>query len=308
MKFIILLIGTILLQSCEKKKLNEKEILEIIHSHEEYKDLELKTAFSYGYDYIDSIKSLREIINKESFNSIYEADFNHDSKKDYLVNLSYPKSKNENDIVQIFIEDDHKNTLVILSSKRGYQILNPGKQKIYDIISAKIIRHKNRDLIKLLSFKKHIDNKNDILKYDTLMIKNNQLTEFTSTNYHHIEKIVFNQNGGYAPGRIYSLTLKKDSTILHSYYYKNLKGNYFGRDNLSFKNLSKYLNDINFSNLKNRYSIDCKDCSSIEIEIIFDNGKTTNIYDYGEKGTLGLTKFYGKIDTIMDKQKWKKVN
>ncbi|MCU7613431.1 hypothetical protein N0B16_03180 [Chryseobacterium sp. GMJ5] len=308
MKFIILLIGIILLLSCEKKNLNEKEILKIIHSHDEYKDLELKTDFSYGYDYIDSIKSFREIVYKENFKPIYEADFNNDSKKDYLVNLSYSKSKNEDNIVKIFIEDDHKNTLLILSSKRGYQILNPGKQKIYDIISAKILRHKNRDLIKLLSFKKHINDRNDMLRYDTLMIKNNQLTEFTSTKNHHIEKIVFNKNGGYAPGRIYSLTLKKDSTILHSYYYKNLKGKYLGRYNLSFKNLSKYLNEINFSSLKVIYSIDCQDCSSIETEIIFDNGKTTKIYDYGEKGTLSLTKFYEKIDTIMNNQKWGKIN
>ena len=307
MKIIILLIGIILLQSCEKKKLNEKEILEIIHSHEEYKDLELKTDFSYNDDYIDSIKSFKEIINKENFKPIYEADFNNDSKKDYLVNLSYPKSKNEGNIVKIYIEEDHKNTLLLLSSKRGYQILNPGKQKVYDIISAKILHYKNQYLIKLLNFKKHTNHQDDMFQYDTLMIKKNQITEFTPTNNRHIEKIVCHQNGGYAPGRIYSLTIKKDSTILHSSYYKDLKGKYFVIDNSSFKTLSKYLNEINFSNLKSRYSISCQDCSSIEIEITFDNGKTTKIYDYGEKGTLGLLKFYEKIDTIINKEKWKKI-
>lgn len=128
MKFIILLIGIVLLQSCEKKNLNKKEVLEIIHSHEEYKDLELKTDFSYGYDFIDSLKSFREILDKENFKSIYEADLNNDGKIDYLVNLSYPESKNENHIVKILIDADYKNTLLIISSTKGYEILNPGNR------------------------------------------------------------------------------------------------------------------------------------------------------------------------------------
>lgn len=309
MKLIILLIGVVLLQSCEKKNLNKKELLEIIHSHEEYKDLELKTDFSYGYDFIDSIKSFREIVNKENFKSIYEADFNNDGKIDYLVNLSHPKSKNENHIVKILIENDYKNTLLIVSNTKGYKILNPGSNKIYDIISAKLIRHKNQNLIKLLSFKNYIKNRNDLLQYDTLMIKNNELTEFTkSIKNHNIEKIIFTQNRGFAPGKIYDLTLKNDSTILRSYFYKDFRGKYVGINKSSFKNLSENFNDIDFANLKNHYSIECSDCPSVETVIIFDNGKTKKIYDYGEKGTLGLLKFYKKIDAIISKQKWEKIN
>ncbi len=308
MKYIILLIGIILLQSCEKKSLNEKEILEIIHSHEEYKNLELKTDFSYGYDFIDSIKTFKKTVEREKFKPYHEADFNKDGKKDYLVNLKYPDSENEEYVVKILIEDDHKNTLLLLSSTKGYHILNPGKNKVYNIISAKIISHENQYLTKLLNFKKHINDRNDMLQYDTLMIKNNQLTEFTSAKNHHIERIIVTQNGGYAPGKIYRLILKKDSTILQSESYKNLKGKYVGIYTSSFKSLSQYLNQINFSNLKNRYSIDCQDCVSIEIEIVFDNGKTKKIYDYGEKGTLGLTKLYEQINTIMNNQKWDKIN
>lgn len=309
MKFIILLIGIVLLQSCEKKNLNKKEVLEIIHSHDEYKDLELKTDFSYGYDFIDSIKSFREILDKENFKSIYEADLNNDGKIDYLVNLSYPESKNENHIVKILIDADYKNTLLIISSTKGYEILNPGNGKVYDIISAKIIRRKNQNLIKLLSFKKHIENRNDLLQYDTLMIKNNELTEFTkSTKKYNIEKIIFTQNGGYLPEKIYDLTLKNDSAILQSYFYNNFRGKYVGINKSSFKNLSENFNNIDFTDLKNHYSIECTHCSSVETLIIFDNGKEKKIHDHGEKGTLGLLKFYKNIDTILTKQKWEKIN
>lgn len=309
MKFIILLIGIIALQSCEKKSLNEKEILEIIHSNEEYKNLELKTDFSYGYDYIDSIKSFKKTVDREDFKPYHETDFNYDGKKDYLVNLRYPVSNNDDNVVRILAEDDYKNTLVILSSTNGYQLLNPGKQKVHNIISAKTMYYKGQNLIKLINFKKHIKNRDDMLQYDTLMIKNNELTEFTiSTNNHHIEKITFTQNDGYTPGRIYNLTFKKDSIFLQSDFYKNLKGKYIGVDSSIFKNLSKYLNEINFSDLKDNYSIECSDCSSVETEIIFNNGKSKKIYDYGEKGTLSLLKFYEKIDKIINDQKWKKID
>lgn len=308
MKSIYFLMGFILLQSCEKKSLNEKEILEIIHSHEDYKDLQLKTDFTYGYDFIDSIKIFKATINKENFKPIYEADFNNDRKLDYVINLRYTKTK-EDELIKIFVNEDYFNSVVLLSSNEGYRLLNLGKGQVYDIISAKIISHKNQNLIKLLSFKTHVENRNDILKYDTLMIKDNKLTEFvTLTNKHDIEEIIFTQIRGYAPGIEYHLIVKKDSITLQSNFFKDLKGKYIGINNSTFKTLSKYLSDINFNRLQNRYSIGCSDCSTIETKIIFDNGKTKTINDYGERGTLGLVKFYEKVDYIMTHQKWKKIN
>ncbi|MBD3906561.1 hypothetical protein NAL32_18170 [Chryseobacterium sp. Ch-15] len=306
MKFIYFLIGIFILQSCEKKSLTEKEILEIIHSNDNYKDLELKTDFINGYEFIDSIKIFRETIKKEYFKCIYEADFNNDGKIDYLVNLSYPKTKDNN---LIRINEDNISTVVLLSSVRDYQLLNPGKSNVYDIVSAKIINYKNKNLIKLLSISKNFDNKIDILEADTLMIKNNELTEFVnSTQNHHIEKIIFTKKGGYSPGIKYQLTLKKDSVILNSNFYKNLKGKYICKNNSKFEKAAKYLNEINFSDLKDNYFINCEDCSSIVTEITFDNGKSKKINDYGEKGSLNLLRFYEKKDSIMSQQKWKKTN
>ncbi|MCI3936591.1 hypothetical protein MQX03_05240 [Chryseobacterium aahli] len=248
MKLIYILIGIFLLHSCEKTELNENEILEMIHSHKGYENSELKKDFSYGADFIDSIKTFRETIKKENFKPIFEADLNNDGKKDYLVNLSYPETK-DNIIVKILINEDYYHTALLLSSDAGYQLLNPGKQKVYDIFSAKIIFHRNQHLIKLVNFKRHSDNKNDLIQYDTLMIKNNQLTEFISSiNKHHIEKIIFTQIGGYAPGIEYQLTLNKDSIILQSNFYKNLEGRYSGNNISSFKNIAEELNQIGFEN------------------------------------------------------------
>lgn len=147
-----------------------------------------------------------------------------------------------------------------------------------------------------------------MFEFDTLMIKDNQLTEFSKKQENHlIDKIIFTQYGGYAPGIKFQLILTKDSITLQSNFFKNLKGKYIGINNSNFKILSKYLNEINFNSLSNHYSITCNDCSSIETEIIFEDGKSKKVYDYGEKGTLGLLRFYDIVKDILDKEKWKNI-
>lgn len=310
MKFILLFLSLFLIISCEKKNLSEKEVLEIIHTDEKYKNLQLKTDFLYGENFIDSIKSFRKIVAMENLKPIYEADFNQDGINDYLVNLEYKKDSN-NDVFKIYFDENEgsKNCVVLLSNTHGYKILNPGRKSVYGIFAAKIINYKNQNLIKLLNFKTEFEDRNDILKYDTLMIRNNELTEFVNTkSKHHINEIVFTQFGGYAPGIKYTLTLKKDSLTLNSKFYKKLEGKYLGNNNQDFQNLTLYLNNIDFLNLKNRYAMGCSDCSAIETKIVYDNEKTKTIYDYGERGSLGLLKFYDSIHEIMEKQKWQKIN
>ena len=310
MKFIILFLGLFLILSCEKKDLTDQQILEIIHADKNYKDLVLKTDFWTGENFIDSIKSFRKIIAKENLKPIYKADFNQDGKQDYLVNLEYPKDSSGN-VVKMYIDPDGdtKNCVVLLSTSNGYKILNSGRKGVYAIFSAKTINYNDQNLIKVLNFKPRFDDLNDILKFDTLMIRNNELTEFVKTkNNHLISEIIFTQFGGYSPGVYYTLSLKKDSIILNSKFYKNLEGNFFGNNKQDFENLDSYLNGIDFKNLKEKYFIDCSDCPATEIKVVYDNGKTKTIYDYGERGSLGLVKFYAAVRAIMEKQKWQKID
>lgn len=307
MKFIILFLGLFLILSCEKKDLTDQQILEIIYADKNYKDLVLKTDFWTGENFIDSIKSFRKIIAKENLKPIYKADFNQDGKQDYLVNLEYKKDSTNQNLVR-FIDDDSENCVVLLSSSSGYKILNAGKNRVYDIFSAKIINYKDKNLIKVLNFKPRFDDLNDILKFDTLMIRNNELTEFVKTeNNHLISEIIFTQFGGYVPGVNYTLSLKKDSIILNSKFYKNLEGNFFGNNKQDFENLASYLNNIDFKNLQDKYFIECHDCPATEIKVVYDSGKIKTIYDYGERGSLGLVKFYAAVEAVIEKQKWQKI-
>ncbi|MGS0747140.1 DUF6438 domain-containing protein [Halpernia sp. GG3] len=309
LKYILLFFGLFLLNSCEKKTLNEKEILELIHSKEGYKSMQLRTDFSYGENFIDSIKSFRKIVNKENFKPLYEADFNNDGKQDYLLNLDIAKSDNTDVIIKPYFSEDSKNCLILLSNKNGYQFLNPGKKRVYAILSAKIINFKGQNLIKLLNFKTRFDDRSDMLKNDTLMIKNNQLTEFVKPHQNHkIEKIIFTQISGYAPGITYKLTLKKDSTVLLSNYYERFKGNYSSNNFSNFPKLSKYFNEINFTNLKDKYLSTAFDSPTKNTKIFYDNGEVKIINDYNERGTLGLVNFYEKMDSLMAKQNWQKID
>lgn len=262
-----------------------------------------------GENFIDSIKSFRKIIETENLKPIFKADLNGDEKQDYLVNLEYPKDSSGN-VFKIFIDPDGdaKNCVVLLSSSNGYKILSAGERRVYNIFSAKTINYNGQNLIKVLNFTPRFDDLNNILKFDTLMIKNNQLTEFVNTkSKSNISEIIFTQYGGYAPGVYFTLSLKKDSINLNSKFYKKLEGKYLGNNKNDFENLALYLNNIDFKNLKERYAIGCHDCSAIETEIVYDNGKTKTMYDYGEKGSLGLLKFYDSIHAIMEKQKWQKI-
>ncbi|MEC5156250.1 DUF6438 domain-containing protein [Chryseobacterium sp. MP_3.2] len=308
MKYIFLFFVLFLSLSCTKNDLTDKEILEIIHSDENYNSLQLRSNFIYGEDFIDSIKSFKKIITKENPQSIFKADLNGDEKQDYLVNLEYEKDTLNQVVMKPFVDEHSKNCVILLSSPTGYRILNAGKKRVYNIFSAKIINYKGQNLIKLLNFKAEFMDKNNILKFDTLMVKNNQLTEFVKIrSNNNVSKITFTQFGGYAPGIYYTLSLKRDSIILNSKLYKKLDGKYLGNNKLDFENLALYLNNLDFKNLKDRYAINCSDCPAREIKIVYDSGKSKTVYDYGEKGSLGLLKFYDAIKVIMEKQKWKKI-
>ncbi|GEM_PF-3096449 len=309
MKYFFLFVSLFLFLSCEKKDLTDKEVLEIIHTDKNYQDLQLKTDFWTGENFIDSIKSFRKIIEKENLKPIFKADLNGDGKTDYLVNLDYPKDSSGN-VFKMYIDEegDTWNCAILLSSVKGYKILNPGRNGVYGIFAGKTINFKDQNLIKLLNFKIHFNDKNDVLKYDTLIIRNNQLTEFVKAkNNHTISEIIFTKFGGYSAGIEYTVNYKKDSIILNAKNYKNLHGTFFGNNIQNFKNLGLYLNTIDFKNLKERYSVGCCDHSAIETKILYDNGKVKTIYDYGEKGSFGLLKFYDSIHAIMEKQKWQKM-
>ncbi len=50
----------------------------------------------------------------------------------------------------------------------------------------------------------------------------------------------------------------------------------------------------------------CNDCGAKEITIFYGNNSKKTIYDYGERASLNLARFYDNIDDFMKKAKWEK--
>lgn len=310
MRFFILIFSLFLIVSSCKNDLSDKEILAIIHADKNYQSLQLKSEFITGEHFIDSIKSFRKTISVENLKPIYKVDFNQDGKLDYLVNLETKKDSAGDKIISfIDFDEGSRNCILLLSSSKNYKIINLTKKNVYDVFAAKPLNYHNQKLIKVLNFKPQFTYKNDILKYDTLIIRNNELTEFVgSQSRENISKIIFTKFGGYVPGLKYQLILTKDFVIINSKFYKQFEGKYVGNNNQKFNYLSSYLNEINFKNLKDKYFISCSDCSSFETKIIYGNNKTKTIYDYGERGSLGLVKLYESMNNLIENQKWKKID
>ena len=303
--FFLIFAIFLFLTSCEKKSLSENEILEIIHNQKGFGSMVIGNDFTSGGDLVDSVK---KIIEKEQFKPIYEADFNNDGKTDYLVNLKDKKLENGEERIIKYYEDDSDRCVLILSGSDKYNFLNVGKKRVYDILSGRIINFRSKNLIKLLNFKRRFNDEKDILRSDTLMIKNNVLTEFVLPHKtHSIDKIIFRKIAGYAPATIYELTLKKDSLILNSKYYEKFRGKFFLKENSDFSKIAHYLNEINFTKLKDKYFTTSSDSPAIKTNIFYDNGKIKTIYDYGEKGTLSLVNFYEKMDTLTKSKKWQPI-
>lgn len=307
MKLIYILIALLFLQSCEKKEPNEDEILEIIRSNEGYENMNLKKDFLTGNEFVDSLKAFKKILNEENFKPIYEADFNNDGKKDYLVNLADKKSLKNNEFVKNYIGKDNYYAAILLRKDKGYELLNPGKGNIYQIVASKIIQYKNQPFIKMVRYHTNFDSSTKIFDIDTLIIKNNELMEYYSkSKKNKIKKIIFTQNKLFTTKKNFRLTLTEDSLLLNSDSYKNLRGNFSGEDYMGFQKLTNNLNEVNFLKINDRYPF-WSDDFFVATEITFDNGKSKEIYDYNGKRYLWLMNFYEKIDTLMTKQKWAQI-
>ncbi len=303
MKFILLFLGMFLILSCEQKDLAEIDIQNILDSSKDYHSYTLKKDFNIDFpkDKNENIIN-NSIIKKEDFRPYYKVDFNNDGYPDYLLNLVMkPKADSI-----LFPIDEYKNFVILLSKKnKGFKLINVDDQRVYfDIVGTK---PKGKNEFLLLNIKRKIlfENKNNIFDKVILKIKNETLTETSKNKNYIIEKISVKDIGGWS-GENYLLNITKDSIILQSRNYKKLKGRYFTIDKEAFGRFSNYLNEHGFSDLQNKYSLGCSDCDAMELTIFYEQNNKY-IYDYGARGTLGLSRFYELIDEYIDKAEWQKI-
>ncbi|MBO9635945.1 MAG: hypothetical protein J7578_22775 [Chitinophagaceae bacterium] len=71
----------------------------------------------------------------------------------------------------------------------------------------------------------------------------------------------------------------------------------------SHKEFINLVNYINPNKLNYEYRVEVSDQQSIETEIRL-NGKTKQVYDYGQTGTLGLQQLYLLVEKLIDGEQW----
>lgn len=304
MKYLLITISLLSLLSCGNKTLTGNDIQKILDSSKIYNEYTLKKDFKI--DYIDNKKDsefINQLILKENYQPYYIADFNEDGYKDYLLNLDLKPQKDSSSIL-IQPIDEYKNLVILLSKNRKeFDLIDfDNKRVYYDIIGTKAF--KNSFEIMRLNPNFYEFNENAFEKIN-LEIKDKKICEISENKNLPITKIVLKDINGWT-GENYTIELKKDSIILNSKFHNKLKGKYFTKNNQEFQNLSKYLNEIGFSDLNDKYSIMCSDCGAKEVTIFYGEGSKKTIYDYGERANLNLARFYDKIDKIIDQEKLQK--
>lgn len=304
MKYLLITISLLSLLSCGNKTLTENDIQKILDSSKIYNEYTLKKDFKI--DYIDNKKDsefINQLILKENYQPYYIADFNEDGYKDYLLNLDLKPQKDSSSIL-IQPIDEYKNFVILLSKNRKeFDLIDfDNKRVYYDIIGTKAF--KNSFEIMRLNPNFYEFNENAFEKIN-LEIKDKKICEISENKNLPITKIVLKDINGWT-GENYTIELKRDSIILNSKFHNKLNGKYFTKNNQEFQNLSKYLNEIGFSDLNDKYSIICSDCGAKEVTIFHEESSKKTIYDYGERANLNLARFYDKIDKIIAQEKLQK--
>jgi hypothetical protein len=123
---------------------------------------------------------------------------------------------------------------------------------------------------------------------------------------HQIEKIEFSTNRCFGKCPIFSLVVNEDrSATFNAIQHNDKSGKFKGQlGALEFSLLLKLLENADFTNLKERYSVLRTDHQTGFLTITYDNGKVKKVQDYGLSGTDELVKLYNFLFTLRKTQVW----
>ena len=144
----------------------------------------------------------------------------------------------------------------------------------------------------------------------------------TNPKKYSIESIEYKTEGCYGNCPVFKLIICNDQTAtLSAVEFNSLEPNLFEYsisrelkgefetiiDIKNYKDIIDLLNYLDFPSLENDYYFSATDQPSSQLTIMYDNGKTKIISDYGKKGTHGLVKIYNMISNLRTNQKWNKI-
>jgi hypothetical protein len=332
MKYITLLF-LIMLASC-KQGFEKAEIIpstvDSITTETEVKDYMIAIDTNYKYFYIKSIEkldayrdskpdSIMKFVAKKLgiTKNIYKEDFDNNGYTDLLILGGWSTGSKEDRYAYhpcIIMNYERKKTAKITSLSRNMhlftlpQIVSEGDKPFLKLYSPEKMRYKTVKLSDTMSTKLTYQH-GGFAEYNNEPIDN------------HIEKIEFEAGPCFGSCPMYKLTINKDQTATFlAEHYNFSKGSILeppSQQNEGFfkgkikkenyNNLIGLLNYIDFTKLKDEYSVGWTDDRTGDLKITYANGRTKTISDYGMVGTYGLKSVYELLEDMRFNQKWDKV-
>lgn len=253
----------------------------------------------------------------------YKTDFNNDDKTDLIFYGSYINGKHEysykvNNILCVIDSDSGSYQLIPLYSKlgKGFPIILKKDFEslilLYQTVEDNFL-YRDDPRYTYLGFDDEeillaaIHNKPYVC-VDTLVYKFGTFIEYNSNpTPKEIDKVYFENDCGMIACYVMRLTIKSNrrGILIGGEYYENKTKYYTWINKAKFTEIIELINYLNFEKIADGYSIGITDASSNELKIWYDDN-LKEIYDYGEEGTLGLSRLYELLYELKDNQNWKK--
>ena len=146
----------------------------------------------------------------------------------------------------------------------------------------------------------------DTLQYSTL--SNNFIEIKKSHPAYTIESISLSTSECFGTCPVFSMMINNKGVVDYDAGDNNPQQGKFKTilPNKTKDTIFQYLNDIDFPNLKDNYAVAWTDQPTNTLTILYDNGKSKSIKDYGAKGNFGLMGLYGILFNLRYSEKWEK--
>ncbi len=278
-----------------------------LKTDEDVRTFAMETFPDYGDFTLWSTETLLKNAHcKESFEnaglkSWKKVDLNNDGLTDLLMIVDkHP----ENQQIALLSKDDNTYDLKIV-------IWN-----MQDCEFVKPIEFEGKNYLQINRFKSspYDRTSTDTAKYfvDTLTYKFDSFVELNSTKTRRgdIASVSFRTIGCHGECPVFNLEISKEGKM-------NFEGicftNYIGKSSdiisrKKRKRIFELLNYIEPMRLKRNYTVPWSDDSEMLTTIVFKDGSSRTIDDYGMVGTFGLMSLYDKVIAIAAETDWKKSN
>ncbi len=209
---------------------------------------------------------------------------------------------------------NHSILCILDSGENNFFVKSLTRRSFQDCTFPVVLTKDNKALINYFGFKEHnwpINDTVQTIESKKLIYKFGDFVEYNDSvvNDYNIQEIKFETTECFGTCPIFSLIINSDrSTTYEAIKYNVLDGKFTSKvDRKSYSELIALLNYINFPNLCNSYRVNWTDDQSCTLKIIYSNGGTKIIKDYGLIGTYGLERVYNMLFNLRNTQKWSKV-